>query len=88
MNEIYEFGFPKIERDDFVSTFTEKIITQVINAENEAIREAFINYARKYADEKEEKVKLILLDEHCVRQILDLGINAYMRLYSSEEVNK
>lgn len=42
------------------------------------IKMQIIDYAKTYAAEKDSNVSLLLLDETKVREILDLGIKAYL----------
>ena len=75
-------GIEDIEVDnDFIYSYTETIISQIVKEQDDYLREQIINYAKQYAKEKRQNVKLWLLDEDVVKLIIDLGIEEYIRRY-------
>lgn len=77
-------GIEDIEVDnDFIYSYTETIISQIVKEQDDYLREQIINYAKEYAQKKEENVKLWLLDEDIVKLIIDLGIQEYIRRYNN-----
>ena len=66
-----------------INSFTEHLMAQIINTEDNFVKEAIIDYAKKYANEKKEPVRLMLLDENQVRLIINLGIDEYIRRYKN-----
>lgn len=66
-----------------LESYTEHLMAQIINTENNFVKEAIIDYAKKYANEKKEPVRLMLLDENQVRLIINLGIDEYIRRYKN-----
>lgn len=83
--EQHSFNFNGIENievdNDFIYSYTETIISQIVKEQDDYLREQIINYAKQYAKDKKENVKLWLLDEDVVNLIIDLGINEYIRRY-------
>lgn len=81
--ELHEFDFFKgIDVDsDFVFNFTETIVSQIVKNRDEYLKKQLIDYAKQYAQEKQENVKVLLLDEDTIKLIIDLGINEYIRRY-------
>ena len=66
-----------------IFNYTEQIFSQIVKKQDEYLKQQLINYAKDYANKKQENVKLWLLDEDVVRLIIDLGIQEYIRRYQN-----
>lgn len=85
MAERHEFNCKNTyDMDNGIASYTQKIFSQIVNLEEEAIKQTLIDYAKEYANEKQENVTLLLIDENTVRQIIDLGIKTYTSLYRGD----
>ena len=78
----YDFDFTKISdafNDGFLS-YTQEIHTQIVKQEDEAVKKAIIRYMKEHAEEYNKRIALFIMDEEEVEKIIDLGIEAYVRL--------
>ena len=78
-NEILNLYPSDSSIDMNLESYTEHLMAQILNMENNFVKEAIIDYAKKYANEKKEPVRLMLLDENQVKTIIDLGIDEYIK---------
>lgn len=82
LGEVYEFkeGLDNyLLENGAIFSYTQKLISQIVKDEDNYLKQQLIEYAKKYAKEKHENIKLILLNEEEVKRVIDLGINEYLR---------
>lgn len=63
----------------YLASFEKLIIAEIINFEDDCLKNKLIEYAKSYAKDKKKNIELILLDEAEVKKVIDYGINEYIR---------
>lgn len=64
---------------NYLASFEKLIIAEIINFEDDCLKNKLIEYAKSYAKDKKKNIELILLDEAEVKKVIDYGINEYIR---------
>lgn len=80
--ERYDFDFTKMAdafNDGFLSCVQE-IHTQIVKAEDEAVKKAIVRYMKEHAEEYNKRIALFIMDEEEVEKIIDLGVETYAKL--------
>lgn len=71
--------------DNGIFKMQETLITQVVKMQDEALVQAIRDYARRESINKKENVRLMLLDESIADEIIELGIQEYIKIKEREE---
>ena len=66
--------------DNEIFKMQETMIAQVIKMEDEVLIKAIRNYAKQKAIKEKENVRLMLLDESIADEIIELGIQEYIKI--------
>lgn len=66
--------------DNGIFKIQETLITQVVKMQDKALVEAIRDYARRESINKKENVRLMLLDESIADEIIELGIQEYIKI--------
>lgn len=66
-------------KDDFLYTYKETLIAQVVNKQDEVMLKAIQDYITKRKLEFDENIRALLIDEEQLNYILKLGIAEYER---------
>lgn len=62
-----------------VYSYQETIFKQFVKKNDEDIKRALIDYAKKYVETKNKHVRFLFLDQDIAEEIIDLGIKEYLR---------
>lgn len=71
--------------DNGIFKIQEAIFTQVIDMQDKALVEAIRDYARRKSISEKENIRLMLLDESIADEIIELGIQEYIKIKEREE---
>lgn len=66
-------------KDDFLYTYKETLMAQVVNKQDEIMLKAIQDYITKRKLEFDENIRALLIDEEQLNYILKLGIAEYER---------
>lgn len=66
-------------KDDFLYTYKETLMAQVVNKQDEVMLKAIQDYITKRKLEFDENIRALLIDEEQLNYILKLGIAEYER---------
>lgn len=69
----------QIKEENGIYSITNRIIAEVVNKEDEYLKQVIMDYAKKISSEYGEEVKVVFLDEDKARKIIELGIQEYFR---------
>ena len=79
-----DFSVLDFEKETNTLSFTQKIITQIIKKEDENFKSSMIESLAKYCNEKGECIDLILIDEETAKEIIELGLECYIKKKAGE----
>ena len=68
-----------MDKDDFVYTYKETLMAQVVNKKDEIMLKAIQDYITKRKLEFDENITAILIDEDKLNLIMKLGVAEYER---------
>ena len=72
----YEVNYRDYTKFDKI---VQEIAVKVADTTDKAIMEALCDYAKEYAREKEADLRMIIIDENAVEEIIKLGVEEYKR---------
>lgn len=72
----YEVNYRDYTKFDKI---VQEIAVKVADTTDKAIMEALCDYAKEYAREKEADLRMIIIDEKAVEEIIKLGVEEYKR---------
>ena len=70
-----------MNNENFVYPYTEKLIAEVVNKEDQITLKAIQDYVTKRKLEFDENIRPIIIDEDKLRLILKLGIAEYTKRF-------
>ena len=62
-----------------IYSYQETIFKQFVKKNDEDTKKALIDYAKKYVETKNKRVRFLFLDQDIAEEIIDLGITEYLR---------
>lgn len=62
-----------------VYSYQETIFKQFVKKNDEDTKKALIDYAKKYVETKNKRVRFLFLDQDIAEEIINLGIKEYLR---------
>ena len=85
LGEKYDFDFTKISQgfDNGIFKYVEEMQIKILTKEEEAMKQAIIDYFKEHAQEYSKRLSIVLMEEEEVKKIIDLGIDAYIRANKS-----
>lgn len=66
------------EREDIIYSHVSRFMACVTKAQDTALRQQIIQYAKLKSEEYGEEVQVIFMDEDKVNRIIDLGLKEYL----------
>jgi len=77
-NKTSEITNPPIRGDNMIS-YTKTVFKEIVRKDDEDTRKVIMDYATHYAKKNYENVEVVFLNQEIVEQIIDLGIEEYLR---------
>ncbi len=62
-----------------IMSYEETVFKKIVKADDEDSKRLIIDYATKYAERKHITTRVLFLDQDVVEEIVDLGIQEYLR---------
>lgn len=59
--------------------YAQNLYIDILKQEERAIKDKIVEWCKEYAQEHAKNIRVILMDEEIVKEIVDLGIDAYIR---------
>ena len=82
LGERYDFDFAKVSQgfDNGIFKYVEEMQIKILTKEEATMKQAIIDYFKEHAQEHNKRISIVLMEEEEVKKIIDLGIDAYIRV--------
>ena len=69
----------KIKEENGIFSITETFIAEIVKKEDDILRQKILDYWKRHAEKFGEEVNVVFLDEEKAIQIINLGMQEYLR---------